>query len=217
MNFSKLDGLVAWYPMTIGSGTTLKDYKGSNDGTISGAVWEKEKTGQYSLDFDGSNDYINFSTNSIPTGNEMTISVWNYGETAKTSCFFGGLTASNHRTFQIHLPWDDSKIYWDCGNVTSSYDRINKTATSNEYLGWHHWVFTKNAATGVMKIFLDGAEWHSDTGKTRTINNTITCKLCISPESDEDYHQGIVSNLMIFNRALTANEIKALYKQTYIE
>jgi len=53
MNFSKLDGLVAWYPMTIGSGTTLKDYKGSNDGTISGATWEKEKTGQYSLDFDG--------------------------------------------------------------------------------------------------------------------------------------------------------------------
>jgi hypothetical protein len=216
MNFSKLDGLVAWYPMTIGSGNTLKDYKGSNDGTISGAVWEKEKTGQYSLDFDGTDDYVDFSTNSIPTGNEITISVWNYGETAKDSALISGYDSSDNRIISVHLPWNNSNIYWDCGNDGSTYDRINKLATSSEYLGWHHWVFTKNASTGIMKIFLDGVEWHSDTGKTETINIATILKLGTF-YNNTSFHQGRVNNLMVFNRALTANEIKALYKQTYIE
>jgi hypothetical protein len=216
-----INDCVVWYPMTIGSGTTLNDYKSTNDGTLTnGPTWEKEKTGQYSLKFDGTNDYVNFSTNSIPTGNEMTISVWNFGETAKDSYFIEGTDShlSQRRTFGIHLPWSDSNVYWDCGNVTTSYDRINKLATSSEYLGWHHWVFTKNAATGIMKIFLDGVEWHSDTGKTRTITTTTYCFLCRGgPLGNVYYHQGRVNNLMIFNRALTENEIKALYKQTYIE
>ena len=32
-----------------------------------------------------------------------------------------------------------------------------------------HWAFTKNTATGSMKIYKNGAQWHSGTGLNRSI------------------------------------------------
>ena len=106
--------------------------------------------------------------------NEITVSFWCNGSAdflpAPTS-IISAVDADNKRTLNIHHPWSNSSIYWDCGNEGGSYDRIDKAATPEEIKGqWHHWAFTKNAVSGDMKIYLNGELWHSGTGKTRLMD-----------------------------------------------
>lgn len=103
--------------------------------------------------------------------NEITVSFWSRGNKKvlpNNNSIFNGVDNLNNRQVNVHLPWSNSGIYFDCGNNGSgSYDRIEKTATADEYEGiWSHWAFTKNATTGDMKIYHNGELWHSGTGKT---------------------------------------------------
>ncbi len=105
---------------------------------------------------------------------EITVSFWCYGNPdflpANTSIAYGK-DVNNQRSFNIHLPWSNSSVYFDCGYSNGGYDRIEKGATQEELEGqWNHWAYTKNADSGFMKIYLNGALWQSGTGKTRLID-----------------------------------------------
>ena len=102
---------------------------------------------------------------------QITISMWVYGDTTqpRSDSVFYATDASGNRMLNIHLPWNNSSVYWDAG-YSAGYDRINKAAASSEFMGeWNHWVFTKNATTGEMSIYLNGTLWHSGTGKVRSM------------------------------------------------
>ncbi|MBK7888499.1 MAG: T9SS type A sorting domain-containing protein [Bacteroidetes bacterium] len=105
---------------------------------------------------------------------QVTLAFWCYGNPiilpANTS-ILEALDAGGERQMNIHLPWSDGSIYWDCGNNGSGYDRISRAATISEMEGqWNFWTFTKNASTGIMYIFLNGSLWHSGSGKTKPIS-----------------------------------------------
>ncbi|MBX2977284.1 MAG: T9SS type A sorting domain-containing protein [Ignavibacteriaceae bacterium] len=74
-------GLVAYYKMSNGTGTTLADNKtsGTNTGTISGATWKASGAfagSRQALDFDGSNDYVDFTTDPSYNNTAITIEAW---------------------------------------------------------------------------------------------------------------------------------------------
>lgn len=80
-----------------------------------------------------------------------------------------GQNADFQRELNVHLPWGND-IYFDCGHE-GGYDRINKSYTTEQIKGqWNHWAFTKNATTGNMRIYYNGALWHSGTGKDNLID-----------------------------------------------
>jgi hypothetical protein len=104
----------------------------------------------------------------------ITISFWSYGnenvQPVNNSIIYA-VDGEGSRTANIHLPWGNSNIYWDCGNVGSAYDRINKSATEQEFKGsWSHWAFTKDTTSGEMKIYHNGELWHSGTDKKMLID-----------------------------------------------
>ena len=128
---------------------------------------------------DGTHIINDVGYTSVPAGpmsaisDELTVSFWCYGTPefmpANTSIVYGN-DVNGQRALNIHLPWGNSSVYFDCG-YEGGYDRINKGATQDELEGqWNHWAFTKNATSGDMKIFLNGQPWHSGSGKTRTID-----------------------------------------------
>ena len=189
--------------------------QGTN-GTISGATQVAGHVGSYAYEFDGSNDYIEATgTDVLPgTTNAITISLWQYGDASqpRNDTIFEGSDSSGNRVIKCHLPWGDSNIYWDCGNSgTSSADRIYKTATSGDWEGgWNHWCFTKDVAAGEMKIYLNGALWHSGTGLTRTLSAITAFRL--GGDTDGSYaYAGAVDELAVWARVLTADEIGAIY------
>jgi len=190
-----------------GSGSTWSDLSGNgNDGTLTnGPTYSSDNGGYFS--FDGTNDDCDLSNTPQINGNEVTFSVWNYGIDARSSSIIWLSGSSGVRMLQVHLPWSNNIVYWDAGNGVSAYDRIQKGVTGDEYQGWHHWVFTKNATNGTMYVYLDGLLWNSGTGKNLSIGTPDTIR-SIGSAGVNNYHKGYISNLQLYKRELSASEIK---------
>jgi len=61
--------------------------------------------------------------------NEISVAFWIYGDPARlpaNTYLMEAYDANNQRQVNIHLPWNDSNIYWDCGNtgIGGAADRI---------------------------------------------------------------------------------------------
>ena len=126
------------------------------------------------LHFDGTSNVDVPADHFSSISDEITISLWANGTSdilPTNTYIFEGTDGSNNRQANVHFPWSNGQVYWDCGNDGGGYDRINKPANEMDYEGqWNHWAFTKNANTGEMKIYLNGALWHEGTGKTKPIS-----------------------------------------------
>jgi len=143
--------------------------------------------------------------------NEITISFWVNGNAnvlPQNTAIMEGYDGTGARTFNIHFPWSNGRMYWDCGNSgTASYDRIDKAASISEYTGsWSHWSFTKNAATGSLKIYRNGILWHSGTGHTRTLD-IASVKLASQGNGNGYFWDGNIKEVRIFDKELTGNTI----------
>jgi hypothetical protein len=136
---------------------------------------------------------------------QITVSFWSKGNEAvlpnNNSVFYAEDTANN-RQLNVHLPWSNSRVFWDCGNDGTGYDRIDKATVPAEYEGiWNHWAFTKNTTTGSMKIYLNGTLWHSGTGKTKLIKIEELI-LGADPQNTIPYN-GSIDDFAIWDKELT--------------
>lgn len=214
-NSLTLDIDVAKSSSYSGTGLTAYDLKTSAIGgtLVNGVAYNSSNLGSFS--FDGINDFILIPNSYIPSSNEATICIWNYGINATTQSVFSAMRSDNVRILNIHLPWSDNVVYWDAGQSAGSYDRINTAALSNsQWQGWHFWGFTKNASTGVMEIYLDGYLNTSGSAKTRTLEASYEAYIGRFQISSSVYHNGRVSQVLIYNRALTSQEILQNYNST---
>ncbi|MFB8796399.1 MAG: LamG-like jellyroll fold domain-containing protein [Microcoleus sp.] len=156
------------------------------------------------LVFDGGDDRVKLPPESMPVGNEITVSFWAKGGNSlpKQNSIIYATGANNERVLNIHFPWSDGVIYFDCGGDSSDFDRINKAAQPTEYKGqWGHWAFTKNATTGEMKVYRNGTLWHSGTGYKRPLPKTVRLDLGSG-------YDGTVSELCIWKVARTEAQIR---------
>ena len=123
-----------------------------------------------SLKFDGTNHAL-LEMSDVDLGDELTISMWvkGNGNTSVNTSILEGYDTLNQRVINIHMPWSNNRIYWDCGEG-SAYDRIDKDM-SNDGIDneWHHWAFVKKQSTGEMLIYKDGSLWHSGTDNNKII------------------------------------------------
>lgn len=166
------------------------------------------------------NGYYELNTANIQgTYDEITIAFWAYGDPDIMPQNNSIIECSTDlgRQVNIHLPWSNGQVYWDCGNLGSGYNRINKPANPSDYEGnWTHWTFTKNTATGSMKIYLNGQEWHSGTGMTNAIN--LDEKFIIGSAVGVNSYYGKMDDLSIWKKELDATAIQNLmHTQTTTE
>lgn len=161
-----------------------------------------------SLVWDGLNSKIDGGKlNAI--SNEITIEFWLYGATPiqpSNNSVLEGVTSSNQRSVNIHLPWSNGSIYFDCGFLNGGYDRIEKAAAISDYEGqWNHWAFTKNATTGEMKIYKNGSLWLTGLAK---LNPIQLSSLTIGDASTNGIpYNGRMRELSIWNKSLDSLQI----------
>ena len=144
----------------------------------------------------------------------VTVMFWQYGDPAiqpQNNYTFEGRDAAGNRVLNVHLPWDNGQVYWDAGNAgTGAYDRIQKQAGEADYEGrWNYWAFTKDIASGEMKIYLNGELWHSGTGMTRGFAPITEFRLGGAVNGGGNYDGGI-DEFMVFDVALTQAEVRTL-------
>jgi len=92
---------------------------------------------------------------------------------------------------------------------------VLKSAGQDEVVGdWSHWVFTKNAATGEMKIYQNGLLWHSDAGKTTPIPGADCSHLWLGkrPIVTENTYPfyGMMDEFRIYDYELSEAEVLSL-------
>ncbi|MDF7808789.1 Ig-like domain-containing protein [Pontiellaceae bacterium B12219] len=206
---------VAHWTMEDGSGTAVSDVSGNGyDGTLSGGAWVTGQRGG-ALEFNGSTsaDSVNIPADIfVAVTNEITVSMWVKGdatEQPRDDSVFQALDASGNPLFNIQLPAAGSQVIWDAGD-SSGYDRIVKTASTADFEGqWNHWAFTKNATSGTMNMYLNGALWQSGSGNTTPMNGVVA-NACFGSGEGTDYYEGTLDDVRIYNTVLSASEIAVL-------
>jgi hypothetical protein len=141
----------------------------------------------------------------------ITVTCWAYGNPPyqpQNQSLFEAFDSLNRRVINVHLPWSNSNMYWDAGNsATTSYDRINKTAVTDEIEGkWNHWAFTKNVANGSLKIYKNGLLWHSGTGFTRRMYGIKSFKIGSNGNGSSNY-DGNIDEFAVWNAELDSATI----------
>jgi hypothetical protein len=146
---------------------------------------------------------------------EISIAFWAKGD--KSLPLNTGILNANDdknvRQAMIHLPWSDGSIYWDCGGDAAGFDRASKAGSAADFKDeWTFWTFSKNAATGSMKIYINGSLWYSATGKTKPINIK---KMILGNEiiGEGIPYIGGFDDLSIWNKDLDVVTIKQLMLQ----
>ena len=209
-------GLIGYWVMNEGSGTIIRDVSGNgNTGTITSAPWVAGKFGS-ALSFNGSPTKV--STPLTYSGNEITYACWFNATNLKGSnrdCIVGTgwLTRVGH-VFLVQRSTSEGLIYFGIGRADSS------GASSYSIPGfavgrWYFIVTTVNVNTSpVCTLYLDGKKVHSSKSP---VGETISCThtIGIGYGYDLSYFSGLIDNVMIYNRALTDQEIASLYTDPY--
>ena len=140
---------------------------------------------------------------------EITIECWVYGDPdaqPQNGTLFEGINENNQRVVNVHLPWSNGRVYWDCG-WDGGYDRIDAQAETEDYEGqWNHWAFVKNADAGVMEMYLNGQLFHSGTNKDNSIEGIARMNLGCSGTGTNHYN-GRVDDFRIWSVALDGETI----------
>lgn len=140
---------------------------------------------------------------------EVTISFWAWGDANAMPRAHNTLEAyddRDRRVVNIHLPWENGTVYWDCGidPVSGAVDRIEKAAPADGWEGrWNHWTFVKTAS-GVMRVYRNGQLFHEGNGKSRALRG-ITKFIIGSGQSGS--YEGLLDEIQVWNVALTQQDI----------
>lgn len=206
-------GLVGHWTFDESGGSVAADSSGfGHDGSIADARWTHGISGT-ALSFNGSTSRVQIPAATFDSvDDEVTLAMWIYGDATQplADSVFSAEDASGQRALNVHLPHSDAIVYWDAGHEGSSYDRTTNTATSAEIQGaWSHWVFTKNAKTGNMRIYRDGTMWHGEADLTRPITGVATATIGKNP--NQSAYKGKIDDVRLYDVELMEHEVSALY------
>jgi len=238
-DMSSFSSLVSWWKLD-NTTTGIEDSKGSNDGTnngttkVIGSVSTKNSTtwqitqsnlinqtgllmfksySPYALNFDG-NDYINCGNDSSLVPSSLTISLW-----FKTSGSASAIPRLINKSYG-GSPYDSYFIRIN-NNVLNF--KIGVSSASVQIAGatnvvdgnWHHVVGTYDGSQ--LKLYLDGNSEATPVSETRAIIENTTYNLTIGCELGAYGFSwpftGDISNVSIFNSALTASQITEIYNE----
>jgi len=228
-NLSCEPSLVAYYSFIEGEGSKLQNRAvgpyGDNsyapedlNGTIVGASWAAgggRWPSKDVLDFDGSSDRVQVSDNSsISPTNSITLEAWiRPGALDQTGTYQHIIMKNGDEAYVWYMRHGhDSNSFYFRLRIDAGWPLIGQfTITPNT---WQHVAFTydKDAGTDNAKGYLNG-ELKNENTVTGAIDDKGDNELGIGAYSNggESWY-GSIGEVAIYNRALTANEIKEHYR-----
>jgi hypothetical protein len=212
INFNRekriIDGLVGAWKFDEGSGNIAYDSSGNNNhGTIYGATWVDGKFGK-ALQFDGIDDYVEVLDSPSLNPTSITITLWVYQISRNPNDWTFLLSKGGWGSY--HLISEDR---WPANKVgfTVRVNRTNYRLWTNSAIGpyWSFLAFTYNATTGKQKAYFNG-KLENEASTTPGNIDTIVGPLRITGAKSY-FFNGIIDEVLLFNKALSDDEIKDLY------
>ncbi len=207
-----------------GSGNTTSDASGFGEVCTlkNGPVWSCNSEDTYSgrgcsLYFDGVDDYVDCGLDDrffFGDKDEFTISLWfkligtgtsNYGLVSKGSNLghkgMYGVAAGHHSSGQPHVQLNIARPGYHAGYTCNTCKpRLNT---------WHN--ISIEVANSGISFYFDGEFVLGPSSPMDFEEANTSFKIGYSPGSDRDYFKGYIDDVMIFDKIMTAGEIKNLY------
>jgi len=208
------DGLVAYYPF---NGNANDESGNGNNGTVNGATLATGRFGiiYSSYSFDG-NDYIAVAdSQTLKLSTEFSISVWIKLDQIleNKSCIIGkfsNITGESGPEIKIH---DNSYLVFEMSNSWSTYIDIHSDNIANLFDGkFHHIVCLRNSDK-LSKIYYDGIMIKSGYLYNDASNNQSLVIGTHSRNVGTENFKGIIDDIRIYKRALSASEVQQLYQE----
>jgi len=204
------------------SGTTWSDLAGSNDGTMQNmdaSNFSDEKRG--ALSFDGADELISVGNNSdLQITSEITVSAWIKAGVQNNMGIAGKYASTGgQRGYLIATNQSDSnqKITWYYQRAAGSFNSGDSLTSSSDVLdnSWHFVLCTFTPSVSA-KIYIDGELDATDTVSIQSAiaNNSARFEIGTHNEGSVFCFNGNISNVSIYNRALTADEVRQNYNAT---
>ena len=204
------DGLVGYWKMDEGIGTSIVDYSGNNNtGIFSGSTPPSWTSGKYGTgtSFSSANTYIDIgSTSSVNlTGSNLTISGWVKLDTNTTTNTLLG------KTNQYWVVFYPSGSNWQISYADSSNWNFANFGYHGSFSSsvWHHIAVTKDP-NFLVTIYVDGVKIVS-----KTFGGNISTQagnLNIGGYGNIYGLNGYLDEVRLYNRALSPTEITKLYE-----
>jgi glucose/arabinose dehydrogenase len=202
-------GLVAAYNFDEGTGPTVADASDlANHGTITGATWAAQGKFGSALSFDGVNDWVTINdatTLDLTTG--MTLEAWVYP--TRTAGWRRSILTKEHPS---------KRSTYELSASTSSWRRPSgKIQLAKKYVrlygpdslpanGWSHLALTYDGA--MLRLYINGVQVNKRAVTSSILVSGSPLRLGGNSTYNE-FFQGRIDDVRIYNRALTAAEIQA--------
>jgi hypothetical protein len=207
------DSLVGWWRFEDTNETHTFDESGfENHGTIVGATQTDVGRFGNAMEFDGKSNYLEMpiSLSSDDLKNEFSISTWVYPENLVGRIWGSNDANSESNNFRIN----------SVGSLTIKLRSIGSNPEDTSSVGlisqnkWYHTVVTYKDSRAY--VYLNGNLIITGTQATHpSIHNGVGDIIIggrMSPV--QDHFNGSIDDVLIFNRALSEDEIKSLYNAT---
>jgi len=206
VNASLTEGLVGWWKFDETSGNIAYDSSGNgNDGNLTnGPTWTEGKIGG-ALSFDGIDDHIVFGSATGLNVQHISIAAFLYSEDSINKGLIFEKKTQYLLFFESHgvLRWRTF--------APSFHDLTVPVNDTSKRMPWVHLSATYDGAS--KKVFIDGIL--ADSGSTSgTFNFGVSNESSIGKmmANDNYFFEQIIDDLRIYDRALSAFEVKALYE-----
>ena len=221
------DGLVSWWmaiPNHTSGTSTWRDLCGLNDGTLANfanvdQAWKTQGQpgGFGALEFDGTNDYGDINT--VASGSlasDRTLLCWFRASAMPADrmemIYTGSQSVTTGKTMSLEVKKDGANYYVG----TWIYNRPNYHATTALATGrWYMGVVLYRSQADTIEIYTDGTLESSDTGAL-VAGDWEEAAIGVSTDDSpfRFYFDGDISDVRIWNRALTASEIQDYYHRS---
>ena len=215
-------GLVGRWMFNEGGGNTVYDISGQgNHGTLmNGTGWGGSKFGG-GVQFDGVDDYVDCGNAVNFTSEDFTLSTWIYinslplSGTASTPVLFykGGYNINGY-----YLQLDYGAAHHNGGFKfhTNQSGATQITYSDASILSIGQWIHITAVRSGSnVDLYLNGRDV-TNTHATHTNPASSSNNFLISSYNNSGYYlDGSIDSVLIYNRALSAEEIKTLYHNPF--
>ena len=209
VNGSLTEGLVGWWKFDETDGDVAYDSSGNgNEGNLTnGPTWVEGKIGG-ALSFDGVNDYVNFGVRDVfNLESKITVSLWIKAFDYKYAQVISKSTLSGVFTWAFKWRVSSERFYfriYDPSGQFETFLRYNQNPPLNE---WSNILFSYGDSNS--NLYLN-SNLEAEGNFTATFTNQ-TNPLLLGGAGSEMFF-GLIDDLRIYDRALSAFEVKALYE-----
>jgi hypothetical protein len=217
------ESLISCWGLNETSGTDVIDSYGNNDGTNTNATINQTGIVDKAYDFNGTDAYLTFPAEQFrfnPLTESYSISMWvksaDPSPTASAPYLVsGGSSASgvSYPFFWPIIPASSNELQFLVKNHEDTKITVVINGTNVWDNTWHLITMTVNHNDGYVRAYLDDGLQNSESITFATYNIYDASYIYISrvDTSVSRFYDGLIDSIRIYNKALSINEISALF------